>query len=102
VNPREGLEYVVGAYFHEDWDIEGTTSRAVLHRFASSETLDIVRAARDGAAELLAEPLTEAELEAQLNAFGTGYYPPGVGSSYNDWLAEVVAVLTACLNDSPS
>ncbi len=97
VTPREGLEYLVGAYFHQDWDIDGATSRAVLHHFASDNELAIVRAARDGAAELRAESLMEYELQARLEAFGIGYYP--VGSNYEEWLDEVVAVLTSRLED---
>ena len=97
MRPQEGFEYLVKAYFHQDWDIDGSSSRAVLEYFANSETPEIVRAARDGAASLASDQLTEAELERRLSALGFAYDPTHFGESHNDWVQEVIAVLSDSL-----
>lgn len=97
MRPQEGFDYLVQGYFHQDWDLDGSTSRAVLEHFATTETPDVVRAARDGAANVALQGLPDAQLEAQLSALGFAYDPAGFGTTHNEWLQEVVAVLSDAL-----
>ena len=90
------FEYLVKGYFHQDWQIEGENARAVLDFFASSDP-HMVAGARDAAADMLARNLAEQELEAELEAAGLDYYPPGDGMTYREWLELVVERLTAWL-----
>ena len=91
----DSLQYLVAAYFHLDWDIEGPTAEAVVDRFAADENETTVREAYEGAAELLTR--TDDELAAQLDAWRIGYDPAGEGRTNREWLELVRARLAQAL-----
>jgi hypothetical protein len=89
------LQYLVTAYFHLDWDIEGPTAEAVVERFAAEENDTTVREACRGAAELLTR--TDDEIAAQLDAWRIGYDPAGEGRTSREWVELVRARLGEAL-----
>jgi CdiI immunity protein len=84
------LWQLLGAYFHQDWDLEGPDWQSVIAAYrAESDPEDAACSARDISA-LLAATLDDAELERLFyDAFGCGYYPPGAGLTVREWLLEV-------------
>jgi hypothetical protein len=86
-----GLEYLVRAYFHQDWSLDDPTPEAVLDRFASGESGETIRDARDGAAELLTR--SDGQIAAQLAAWRTDYDPAADGRTEREWLETVEARL---------
>jgi hypothetical protein len=90
------LEQLFGAYFHQDWDLEGPDDQAILARYLeeSSET-DLQQAIAE-LQRLLDEPMEENELgDFLLRELGSYYYPMAEGKSYREWLEEVLSVLQA-------
>jgi hypothetical protein len=79
-----------GGYFHEDWDLEGSTPAAVLDKFVDGNPTQLVRDVCDAVEDLLALRLSEPETERILADAGLAYHPPGFGMSYRDFLAFVV------------
>lgn len=92
------LEYLIGTYFHQDWDVDGPDAQAVLDVFAENPRERLL-GARDGAAELLASALPEEELEAELVSAGLEYHPPGAGMTHREFLDLVVERLTFHLEE---
>jgi hypothetical protein len=79
------LADLLGAYFHQDWRIEGRDPAAVIQRFVDENPPEVVRAVEHDLAELLAQPLSEADL-ATLHQTGFAYSPTAAGSTYREWL----------------
>lgn len=69
----EAVKYLMGAYFHQDWVMDG---RAV------SDTVDQID-------ELVREDLPEGALEARLDEWGCDYYAGDTDDDYRRWLSEV-------------
>jgi hypothetical protein len=87
----EGLPYLIGTYFHQDWDLDGDSAAAVLDFFVESEEPETRVTVREDAEALLAEGLDDDELAARLEAMGLTYYSPEVdGLTHREWLALVV------------
>jgi len=97
-DPDPNLEYLCGAYFHQDFDLYGDTAAAVLDTFAA-DALERVVGARDAAAELLASDTSEEELAATLHRAGLGYGPAYEDMTHRQWLELVVERLTARLDE---
>jgi hypothetical protein len=86
------LSYVLGAYFHQDWDLGGPTWEAVVSAFTASNDSAAVAGAAVDIARLLADVPGEEALTDALNALGCAYDPrPDLpdGSSPRAWLERV-------------
>ena len=69
----EGLEQLMGAYFHQDWDLDGGEASDTVRAFLR-EPRELVVATADEIDTLLDERLPEGALEARLDAWGCDYY----------------------------
>lgn len=96
---RQELEYLFTAYFDQDFDWWAPDDRSIIDRFAKRNDLKTVTGARDAAAALLAEDLSEPELRVRLGACGlTDYDPTGAGDmTYRQWLALIVERTTLAM-----
>jgi len=90
------FDYLLATYFHQDWpDIEGSTTDAVLERFAREDSSETVASARDEAVSLLAQAASEDELASELRFRRLNYRPEADGLTYTQWLRGVVERLDA-------
>jgi len=97
-SPDPDLQYLCMGYFNQDWDLQGETAAAVLDGF-SADSIERVVGARDAAARLLAEDLSEKDLAAELERAGLDYAPDYEGMNHREWLELVVDRLTARLEE---
>ena len=97
-SPDPDLQYLCMGYFNQDWDLQGETAAAVLDGF-SADSMERVVGARDAAARLLAEDLSEKNLAAELERAGLEYGPDYEGMNHREWLELVVDRLTARLEE---
>lgn len=88
----KALEYLMGAYFHQDFALDGGTSAHTVAAF-TSERDQLVRDCAADIEALLSEPLAEGELEARLDAWGCDYRAGDNDQDYRDWLRDVHAQL---------
>lgn len=84
----EAVKYLMGAYFHQDWVMDG---RAVSDTVASflKERRELVGETVDQIDELVREDLPEGALEARLDEWGCDYYAGDTDDDYRRWLSEV-------------
>lgn len=82
------LNHLLGVYFHEDWDLEGTEEQ-VLDEFVHDEP-DLGAALPDEIERLLIAFPRDTDLAQHLEAKGC-YYAPDGGGGYRAWLADVAA-----------
>ncbi len=87
------LAHLLGAYFHQDWNLDDPDAQAVLRRYAQEVSSRKRKAAGREAARLLAAGLTEDELSAALEALGSAYDPSPDGQSCSAWLKDVEQAL---------
>ena len=92
----EGIEQLVGAYFHQDWVMDGGKVSDTVRAFLS-EPRRLVVATVDEIDTLLDEPMPEGALEAQLDEWGCQYYAGDTDDDYRRWLAEIRDDLSAFL-----
>jgi hypothetical protein len=84
----EALKYLMGAYFHQDWDMDGGKVSDTVSSFLG-ERRDLVSSCADEIDALLAQDLAEGELEARLEAWGCDYYAGDTDADYRGWLKEI-------------
>ncbi|CAM3588578.1 contact-dependent growth inhibition system immunity protein [Nocardioides zeicaulis] len=84
----KALEYLMGAYFHQDYDIDGGTSADTVASFTRERT-ELVRSCVDDIETLLSQSLPEGELRAMLHAWGCDYVAGDHDQDYRDWLREI-------------
>ncbi|HSF35940.1 MAG TPA: contact-dependent growth inhibition system immunity protein [Nocardioides sp.] len=93
------VEQLMGAYFHQDWDIDGgqvsDTVAAFLH-----EPRDTVLAAADQIDELIDMNLPEGGLAALLESMGCQYYAGESDGDYRQWLGDIQRQLRSFLATS--
>ena len=81
------LEHLCKAFLNQDWGLWGSNAADVLDLFGREDSGARVVGARDAAADLLARGLSDAELEAELEANGLGYAPDFEGMTHRDTAA---------------
>ena len=96
---REALSQLLGAYFHQDWDLDGGRVSDTVTAFLR-EPRDTVIAAADQIGELIAMDLGEGALEARLGEMGCQYDAGETDDDYRRWLREVLQQLRGFLTAS--
>jgi hypothetical protein len=89
VSDGGALGQLVGAYLHQDWDIDyGSWSDAVDAYLQEAQPEAISEARRELTA-LISENPSEERIRDEMDQRGCSYYPPGDGTSYREWLDEL-------------
>ena len=95
----EAVEQLMGAYFHQDWDIDGGRVSDTVAAFLD-EGRDMVAAAADQIDDLMAMDLPEGSLASLLDGMGCQYYAGDTDEDYRRWLREVRDQMRAFLATS--
>jgi hypothetical protein len=82
------LGHLMGAYFHQDWDLDGLDDRQTVEAFVR-ESPGVAADLPDEVEHVLAQMSDEAQLEAYLEALGCDVLPPD--GSYRTWLTQLAA-----------
>lgn len=82
------LEQLMGAYFHQDWDIDGGRASDTVTAFVG-EGRAMVGAAANEIDDLLAANFSEGALTARLESMGCQYYAGDTDEDYRRWLTEI-------------
>lgn len=85
------LEYLLSAYFHQDWRAEHDAPDAVVAAFLDGEDEEQAAGVRADLAKLDARGLDEDALGSELRALGCEYDPVAAGDSWQRWLAALRA-----------
>ena len=93
----EALTYLMGAYFHQDWDMDGGDSSDTVASFLN-ERPALVSACADEIDRLLTRHLAEGELAEQLIAWGCGFRAGDTDEDYRVWLARISAQIRTFLS----
>ena len=84
----EAVKYLMGAYFHQDWDIDGGEPSDTVASFLH-ERRELVATCADQLDELLRQDFPEGGLEAQLVEWGCEYYAGDADQDYRRWLDAI-------------
>ena len=84
----DALAYLMRAYFHQDWDLDGGEVSHTVARFMS-EPAELTTACADQIDELLHRNMAAGELQDQLVAWGCDYRAGDTDDDYRRWLVEV-------------
>lgn len=82
------LTYLIGTYFHQDFDLDGGESSDTVASFLH-ERDEVTRQCADDIDVLLAEDLPEGELQRRLFEMGSYYRAGDHDADYRQWLTEV-------------
>ncbi len=85
------LEYLLSAYFHQDWQAEHDSADAVVAAFLDGEDDEQADGVRADLARLAGRGLDEDALGRELRALGCEYDPTAGGGSWQAWLAALRA-----------
>ncbi len=81
------LEHLMGAYFHQDWDLAGSEEQVVTAFLTGSPDLrDEIAPEIDGVLSAVSD---EAELQRLVDSMGCEYLPGPRFGSYRAWLAAI-------------
>ena len=84
----DALAYLVGAYFHQDWDLAGGTIADAVTEFMG-ESVELRTACANQIDDLVHRSISEGELRKQLVAWGCDYRAGDTDDDYRRWLVEV-------------
>lgn len=83
------LRHFLGAYLHQDWSDEFATADEAVDAFVHDEPGRATTLGQE-VSSLLASAPDEARLrKLVLDDLGSGYYPPGDGLTFQQWLRSV-------------
>ena len=100
----EALKYLMGAYFHQDWDTDGGQVSDTVASFLN-ERRDLVAECADEIDVLLTQDFAEGELQRQLSAWGCGFRAGDSDEDYRLWLTQIshqLRVFLSTAGDSSS
>jgi hypothetical protein len=97
-SPYPDLAHLLGAYFHEDFDMYGD-EWGVVDAFVSANPAR-ARRVPEQIARLLEDFPFESDVARFTDESGCAYLPPGDGDAYRTWLNEVSAYLSQQLPPS--
>ena len=89
----QSLEHLMGAYFHQDWDLDGGSVSDTVEAFAVGSPDRVVPAMSD-IDELLALELPEGGLRDVLEGMGCDYYAGDSDQDYRTWLMDIRETLS--------
>ena len=84
----DALAYLMSAYFHQDWDLDGGGVSHTVAQFMS-EPAALRTACADQIDELLHRNMAAGELQDQLVAWGCDYRAGDTDEDYRRWLVEI-------------
>ena len=84
----EAVKYLMGAYFHQDWVMDGGGVSDTVASFLR-ERRELVGDTVDQIDNLVREDLPEGALQTRLDEWGCDYYAGDTDDDYRRWLAEV-------------
>jgi hypothetical protein len=94
--PYPSLRQLMGAYFHQDWDLSGPGWRDVIAEYVADEGPEAARLAADEIAILLRDTPDDGELRRiVLDALDCCYLPEPGGLTMRAWLTEMLHALSA-------
>ncbi len=94
------LNYLGGAYFHEDFDLVAPSPAGVVEKFARDEDGDYVEILVNELRPILSSGIEEWEARHMwLRDAHARYDPAREGKLYLDWLNEVVAIIERILTE---
>lgn len=94
----DSLEHLMGAYFHQDWDLDGGTVHDTVDAFAAGSPARVEPAMSD-IDQVLELDLREGQLRSLLQSMGCEYFAGDTDDDYRNWLADIRARLQA---DAPT
>ena len=98
----KALSTLVGGYLNEEWPEDYGDPGAAIEAFVRHEP-DCAPSLRSDIEELVAEQISDQEVEKQLGKFGLGYRPSVDGSiRYRTWLLAVADRVEEILRKSPA
>ncbi len=89
------IDYLAGAYFHQDYDLEAPSPDLVLVNFRDVESAGTVTETMTALSEALSSGSEEALADLWLRRAGASYDPRSDGVSMTDWFSRMVDVLAA-------
>ncbi|MCP3423115.1 contact-dependent growth inhibition system immunity protein [Nocardioides pinisoli] len=95
----EAVKYLMSAYFHQDWDLDGGAVSDTVASFLN-ERRDLVSSCADEIDELLQQDFPEGGLAAQLAEWGCDYFAGNSDQDYRQWLDEIRQQIRAALASS--
>ena len=84
----EAVEYLMGAYFHQDWVMDGGQSADTVGSFLNERSERVAQTA-DELDVLLRQQLAEGALRARLDEWGCDYHAGDTDDDYRVWLTEI-------------
>jgi predicted ArsR family transcriptional regulator len=84
----QALAYLMSAYFHQDWDLDGGEVAHTVTRFMS-EPDELTSACAEQIDELVHRDMAEGDLQEQLVAWGCDYRAGDTDDDYRRWLSEI-------------
>ena len=89
------LHQFLGAYFHQDWTLEGHDWETVVDDFIVESPRAVVTATAEELRDLVAAGFSDAELGAVLEGLGASVLPSALGMTPSLWLAALLQRLGA-------
>jgi hypothetical protein len=84
------LRLLVQGYLHQDWPMDYASVWDAVDAFRASESPATVASLNADVRQLIDENYDEDALKRLLvDELGSGYFPPGDGSTFSDWLRRV-------------
>lgn len=88
----ENINYLLSAYFHQDWPCEAKNDDELIMHFKKAETQKTVDGLKEELSSLLA---SNRELTLEFIIENDGYYNPEYdGLTIREWLARVLQLLS--------
>jgi len=102
VSDLKALSTLIGGYLNEDWPDDYGDPWAAVEAFVRYEP-SYAPSLRSDVEHLVAEQISDQDVEKRLGKFGLGYRPSTDGSiQYRTWLLEVADRVDELLHRSPA
>lgn len=87
------LQYLAGAYFHQDYDLDAESPLALVEQYRDSEPPDDVAGLASEVEALLRFADEQSLRETWIKRYRASYEPIRDGMSYREWFERVLDVL---------